>query len=191
MGLFHSDSNRIIKHFLQEGIWLKTDISAQGEHTSFLGPLLPWAYFVPALFLPQCLLFIPLPLPEVQVLHPLRMGLLGFWNHPALIPLISVLRIQGLASHNVVWPFKPRPRSLDGFTLGSGPFCPCSPALRPPDTSGLRGRWGRVWAGTLRRCLSSTSVFTISFPFVLRACAVLTHYLVPGLYLSRTMVLKL
>lgn len=119
MGLFHSDSNRIIKHFLQEGIWLKTDPSAQGEHTSFLGPLLPGAYFVPALFLPQCLLFIPLPLPEVQVLHPLRMGLLGFWNHPALIPLISVLRIQVLVSQNVVWPFKPHPRSLDGFTLGS------------------------------------------------------------------------
>lgn len=52
VGLFHFDSNRIMKHLFLEGIWLKTDPSAQGDRT-FLG-LLPWASLVSALFLPQC-----------------------------------------------------------------------------------------------------------------------------------------
>ena len=138
MGLFHFDSNRIMKHFFLEGIWLKIDPSAKGDHTSWSPPSLglPHLCFIPT----SMCLFIPL----LKFKSCPQEGLAReFWNHPALIPLISVLRIPGLASYNMVWSFELCPRSQDGFTRGSGPFRPfpssaASRHLRAEREVGLR-----------------------------------------------------
>lgn len=74
-------------------------------------------------------------------------GLARFWNHSVTVPLISPNNPR-LSVAQMVWPFKPHPRSLDWFPLGAGPFCPCS-----LDVFRLRGRRDCVWAGPSMRCV--------------------------------------
>lgn len=128
-------------------------------------------WFLPYSCLSVCSPF--LSLSEVQVLYLLRMGLLWFCSHPALEPLISVLRIPGLAPHNMVWPFKYCPRSLKWFTLGDGPLAQlCSLQTAQAEEGG-----GTVCvAGTFMRCTwpaPSASSPRPSFPCVLRGLSFL------------------
>lgn len=109
------------------------------------------------------------------------MGIIGFWNHPASVALTSVLRIPGLASHKALWPLSPTRETQEGFVLpGDSPAYPSFLPLQ---------RQARFWVEREARQLAS-DLYEMCLASLF-SYAIAIRYLGPGLYLLRTMVLKL